>query len=139
MLKGRTFSGRSPNLQRRGIFGCSLCQRGHHHLFFNKGEKEKLACKFCVKVLNTTFQKFQTQSASTVEYHIVCPFLRIGIPPPPLPQASVFLPSPPKTKGGGTHSPAGEGVGRSQFGQGEKAYYSVYSVGSKLVFCSVTF
>jgi hypothetical protein len=34
-------------------------------------------------------------------------------PPPPLAQANV--PLPPEPKGGGAHSPAGEGAGLSQF------------------------
>ncbi len=41
-----------------------------------------------------------------LEYHSVCSLVRIG--PPPLPVASAPLPPEPK---GGTHSPAGEGVG----------------------------
>jgi hypothetical protein len=58
----------------------------------------------------------------------VCPRVGIGTPPPPLPHASV--PLPPGTKeGGGTQSPAGEGVGESQFQRpGVKAWHSVYSV-----------
>ncbi len=56
------------------------------------------------------------QSTHTVylEYHSVCPLVRMGpsLPPPPpqypLPQASVSLPPEPKRD---THSPAGEGVG----------------------------
>jgi hypothetical protein len=44
------------------------------------------------------------------------PIVRIGTPPPPLPQANV---SSPGIKGG-THSPAGEGVGGSQNGRLEK-------------------
>ncbi len=41
-------------------------------------------------------------------------------PPTPLPQASVTSELPPESKGGGTHSPAGEGVGESQFRRLEK-------------------
>ncbi len=53
-----------------------------------------------------------------LEYHSVCPLVRIGTLPPPLPQASV---SPPRTKGGRTHLPAGEGVGEPEFRRlGEK-------------------
>ncbi len=43
-----------------------------------------------------------------LEYHSFCPLVQIGNHPPPLPQASV---SPPPGTKGGTHSPAGEGVG----------------------------
>jgi hypothetical protein len=53
-----------------------------------------------------------------LEYHSVCPFVRIGIPPPPLPLASVLPPAEPG--GGGTHSTACEGVGESQFRRLEK-------------------
>ncbi len=51
-----------------------------------------------------------------LEYHSVCPLVRIGTPPPPLPQASVYPPEP-KVR---AYSPAGEGVGGSQFGRLEK-------------------
>ncbi len=45
-----------------------------------------------------------------IEYHSVC-LVGIGTHPPPLPQACV----PPDQKGDGSHAPAGEGVGESQF------------------------
>jgi hypothetical protein len=48
-----------------------------------------------------------------LEYHSVCPLVRIGTPHSPSP-ASVWVP--PGTKGWGAHSPAGEGVGVFQFG-----------------------
>ncbi len=47
----------------------------------------------------------------------VCPLVRIGTLPPPLSPASVTLPPEP---GGGAHSPAGEGLGESQFRRLEK-------------------
>jgi hypothetical protein len=50
--------------------------------------------------------------------------------PTPSP-ASDRVPPSPRTKGG-THSPAGEGVGGSLFARHEKAQRSVYSVGFKL-------
>ncbi len=50
------------------------------------------------------------------EYHSVCPLVGIGTLPTPLSPASV--PHPPRT--GGTHSPAGEGLGESQFRRLEK-------------------
>ncbi len=51
-----------------------------------------------------------------IEYHSVCPLVGIGTPPLPLPQTRVPA-SEPK---GGTHSPAGEGVGAFQFRRLEK-------------------
>jgi hypothetical protein len=50
------------------------------------------------------------------EYHSVCPLVGIGTLPPPLSPASVPLPQ----NGGGAHSPAGEGLGESQFRRLEK-------------------
>ncbi len=44
-----------------------------------------------------------------LEFQSVCPLVRIGTPP-----------SPPEPKGGGGHSPAGEGLGESQFRRLEK-------------------
>ena len=53
------------------------------------------------------------------EYHIVCPFVGIGTLPTPLSPASMpFLPE--LGGGGGAHSPAGEGLGESQFQRLEK-------------------
>jgi hypothetical protein len=54
-----------------------------------------------------------------LEYRSVCPLVGIGTAPPLLPQASVY-PPPPPNRGGGARSPAGEGVGESQFGRLEK-------------------
>ncbi len=48
-----------------------------------------------------------------VEYYSVCPLFGIGNLPTPLSPASV--PLPPEPKGGGAHSPTGEGLGESQF------------------------
>ncbi len=53
-----------------------------------------------------------------IEYHSVCPLVRIVTPPTRLPQASVPLPM--ETGEGGTHSPACEGLGESQFRRLEK-------------------
>ncbi len=56
------------------------------------------------------------------EYHNVCPLVGIGnfgTLPPPLSPAS--MPLPPEPKGGGGHSPAGEGLGKSQFRRLEKS------------------
>jgi hypothetical protein len=47
-----------------------------------------------------------------VEYHSVCLFVGIGTHPSP---ASECAPPPGTKGGGGAHSPAGEGVGESQF------------------------
>jgi hypothetical protein len=53
------------------------------------------------------------------EYHSVCPLVRIGTLTTPLSPASV--PLPPQPGGGGVaHSPAGEGLGESQFRRPEK-------------------
>jgi hypothetical protein len=50
-------------------------------------------------------------------YNSVCPLVRIGTPMHPLSRMGVY-PPPPQPKGGGRkHSPAGEGVGGSQFGR----------------------
>ncbi len=43
-------------------------------------------------------------------------------PPSPLQQASVYPSLPPEPNVGGTRSPAGEGVGESQFGRLEKKF-----------------
>jgi hypothetical protein len=51
-----------------------------------------------------------------IDYHSVCPIFRIGTPHP-LSRKRLCYP-PPRTKGGWTFSPAGEGG--SQFGQLEK-------------------
>jgi hypothetical protein len=52
------------------------------------------------------------------EYRSLCRLVGIGTLPTPLSPASVPLPSEPK--GGGVHSPAGEGLGASQFRRLEK-------------------
>ncbi len=51
------------------------------------------------------------------EYHSVCPLVGIGTLPTPLSPASVPLPP---ERGGGAHSPAGEGLGESNFRRLEK-------------------
>ncbi len=52
-----------------------------------------------------------------IEYHSVCPHVGIGtLHPPPLSPAS----APPPEPKGGAHSPADEGVGKSQFRRLEK-------------------
>ncbi len=53
-----------------------------------------------------------------IEYHNVFPLVGIGTLPPPLSPASV--PFPPVPKGEGTHLPAGEVLGESQFQRLEK-------------------
>jgi hypothetical protein len=53
------------------------------------------------------------------EYHSVCPLVGTGTLPPPISPASVPLPPEPK-RGGGAHSPAGEGLGEFQFRRLEK-------------------
>jgi hypothetical protein len=53
----------------------------------------------------------------SIEYHSVCPLVGIGTLPPTLSPESV----PPGTKGGGSLSPAGEGLGESQFRRMEKS------------------
>jgi hypothetical protein len=52
------------------------------------------------------------------EYHSVCPLVGTGTLPSPS-FASECVP-PPGTKGGGAHSPAGKGLGESQFRRLEK-------------------
>jgi hypothetical protein len=52
------------------------------------------------------------------EHHSVCPSLELGLPPTPLPQASVLSP---RTKGWrGAQSPVSKGVGESQFRRQKK-------------------
>jgi hypothetical protein len=53
-----------------------------------------------------------------IEYDNVYPLVGIGTLPTTHTQASV--PLPPGTRGGGAHSPAGEGLGESQFRRIEK-------------------
>ncbi len=43
-----------------------------------------------------------------LEYHSVCPIVRIGTPPPKIPHLSVSFP---RNQEGDAHSPAGEGAG----------------------------
>ncbi len=59
-------------------------------------------------------------------YHSVCPFVGIGTLPTPLSPA--IVPLPPEPGRGGAHSPAGEGLGESQFRRLEKKISTVYSV-----------
>jgi hypothetical protein len=47
-----------------------------------------------------------------LENHSVCRLVGIGTPPSPLPHVNVHLPPDQRR---GAHSPAGEGVGESQF------------------------
>jgi hypothetical protein len=71
------------------------------------------------------------------EYHIVCSLVGFGTLPPLLSPASVPLPSEPK---GGAHSPAGEGVGESQFRRLEKKLSTLptlCSIGSDACFSVV--
>jgi hypothetical protein len=64
-----------------------------------------------------------------LEYHSVCPLVRIGTPHP-LSRERVY---PHQESKGGEHSPAGEGVGRVPIRTaGKKAQQSVYSVDSCL-------
>jgi hypothetical protein len=69
-----------------------------------------------------------------LEYHSVCPLVRIGTPPTPSPLASVSLPSEPK---GGTHWSGGEGVrGPNSDDSVYSALYSLVKAG--VVQCSPT-
>ncbi len=60
------------------------------------------------------------------EYHSVCPLVGIGTLPTPLSPASV--PPPPQNRGGGTQSPAGGGLGESQFRQLEKKLSTLHTL-----------
>ncbi len=59
-----------------------------------------------------------------LEYNSVCPLVGIGTPPPPHPLSSKRVCPPPGTWGG-THSPACEGMGESQFGRLERELHKV--------------
>jgi hypothetical protein len=81
--------------------------------------------------------KLATQSMYSIykEYQSICPLVGIGTLSPPLSPASVPLfPEP-----GGAHSPAGEGLGESQFRRLEKklTMHSAYSVGSSMLRYSI--
>jgi hypothetical protein len=58
-------------------------------------------------IILTTRWVAATTYSYILEYHSVCPLVRIGTPPPPLPQASVS----PRNQREGHTPPAGEGVG----------------------------
>jgi hypothetical protein len=89
---------------------------GDHFLVEKKDRQGRFSLAFTVD------EKWeQSTNYIYLENHSVCPLVRIGTPTP-IPQASVFLP--PGTKGG-IHSPAGEGVGESQFEQLEKKVFFV--------------
>jgi hypothetical protein len=68
-----------------------------------------IVCKKCRYKLP---KSFSTKVRIYKEYHSVCPLFGIGTLPTPLSPSSVPLPPEP---GGGAHSPAGEGLGESQF------------------------
>ncbi len=61
------------------------------------------------------------------EYHSVCPFVGIGTLPSPLSPASV---PPQNQRGEGAHSPAGEGLGESQFRRMEKKHSTLTTLWS---------
>jgi hypothetical protein len=73
--------------------------------------------KFSIFVDYKSMNKSTEQKVHTycmfLEFHSVCPLVRIGTPPTPSPPSKCV---PPKPKGG-TDSPAGEGWGGSQFGR----------------------
>ncbi len=72
-----------------------------------------------------------------LEYHSVCPLVRIGGPPlTPSPQRvyRCSVPLPPELKWGG-HSPACEGVGESQFRRLEKKLSTLSTLLWKRSFC----
>jgi hypothetical protein len=77
-------------------------------------------CRFLLKL-----KRYHSRtSQSTYIYGVpqcmtVCPLVWTGTLPPPLSQASVPLPPVPKV--GGSHSPAGEGLGESQYRRLEKS------------------
>ncbi len=86
--------------------------------------------KFAQKISRYKETFAQSTFIRILEYHSVCPLCpNWDLPHHPLSRKRVC--PPPGTKGGGTHSPWGEGVGwgGSQIRTtGEKAFYSVYSV-----------
>ncbi len=69
------------------------------------------------------------RSVHKVNIYRVCPLVRNLTSPFPSPHpASESVPPSPERKGGGTHSPAGEGVRESQFGRLEKQPGTLFSV-----------
>ncbi len=81
-------------------------------MFFNKTTKENEPRSLQAQT-NTYYHKVRIYK----EYHSVCPLIRIGTNPTPLSPASVPLPP---ELGRGKRSPAGEGLGESQFRRLEK-------------------
>jgi hypothetical protein len=73
-------------------------------------------------LLNNLDPRYEAQSTYTVykEYHSVCPLVGIGTRPTPNRLSPARVPLPPKPKGEGAHSPAGEGLGESQYRRLEK-------------------
>jgi hypothetical protein len=84
----------------------------------NYTPQESLVGLVLYQSFNTLWSGVQLpQSTYTLykEYHSVCPLVGIGTLPSPNPSLA-----PPPILGGGAHSPAGEGLGESQFRRPEK-------------------
>ena len=85
----------------------ALCLQGKYNRRFEMSSLHRI---FLDRMF---FYPFAHKVHMWLGYHSVCPVVGIGTPPPP--PASLWV-SPLGTKGGGSHSPACEGVGESQFG-----------------------
>jgi hypothetical protein len=93
------------------------------HMFFADSEIRGvtillLSLKGTVSRVFSTSDTFHHKVLIYKEHHSVCPFVGIGTLPPLLSPASV--PLPPVQRGVGARSPAGGGVGESQFRRLEK-------------------
>jgi hypothetical protein len=71
------------------------------------------------------------------EYHSVCPLVGLGTLPTSLSPASVPLPQ--NRGGGGAHSPAGEGLGESQFRRLQKKLSTLPTLWANSIHCSAFF
>ncbi len=71
------------------------------------------------------------------EYHRVCPLVGIVTLPVPTPLSPTSVPLPPEPMGKGAHSPAGEGLGESQFRRLEKSLALCLLIGRDQYECSL--
>ncbi len=107
---------RIPLYMRKNFFSF-LSVHAHFAILGNCAPPPSLLRKLAVPLFATREKNLRTY---IIEYNSFCPFVGIGPPTPSPPSECVH---PPWTKGGGgTHSPAGKGVGKSQFRRLEKSW-----------------